>query len=250
MTQHRFRLAHLYPHHMNLYGDRGNVLTLRRRLEWRGFTAEVIPVGPGVPLAWAEVDLVFLGGGEDRHQSMIADDLLKRGPELRAALADGLVLLAICGGFQLLGHRYVTGDGASLPGVGWFDAETRAGQVRSIGNVVVQSTLSIEPPTLVGFENHGGQTYLGPGQEPLGTVVVGRGNNGEDRSEGAVKAHALGTYLHGSLLPKNPHLADLLLAWALERRTGRRDLEPLDDTWELSAHRTVAMRFQNAREDP
>jgi CobQ-like glutamine amidotransferase family enzyme len=234
------KLVHLYPAHMNLYGDRGNVLALRRRAEWRHWTVDVIPVDPGEPMAWNEADIVFLGGGEDRHQALIASDLLHRARDLKAALGDGLVFLAICGGFQLLGHRYVAADGTSLPGVGWFDADTRAGDTRSIGNVLTETTLPLEPRTLVGFENHGGKTYLEASQEPLGHVRVGQGNNGTDGTEGAVKGHAIGTYLHGSLLPKNPHLADLLLGWAAMRRTGRAELEPLDDSWELRAHQQVA----------
>jgi hypothetical protein len=234
----RLTIVHLYPRDMNLYGDRGNVLALARRAEWRGWEACVLDVEPGDPVSWTAADIVFLGGGEDRHQAWIADDLVTRGAGLSAALADGLPLLAVCGGFQLLGREYQAQDGRVLPGVGWFEATTRAGQRgRHVGNVVAVATLPLEPTTLVGFENHAGETRLHVGQAPLARVTVGAGNNGRDRTEGAVRVHAVGTYLHGSLLPKNPHLADWLLSRAQARRTGTGDLPPLADDWEWAAHR-------------
>ena len=234
----RLNIVHLYPRDMNLYGDRGNVLALARRAEWRGWEARVVDVDPGDPVSWTEADIVFLGGGEDRHQAWIADDLVARGADLSAALADGLPLLGVCGGFQLLGREYQAQDGRVLPGVGWFDASTHAGQRgRHVGNVVATATLPLAPPTLVGFENHAGETLLHAGQAALARVTAGAGNNGRDRTEGAVRVHAVGTYLHGSLLPKNPHLADWLLSRAQARRTGTADLPPLADDWEWAAHR-------------
>jgi CobQ-like glutamine amidotransferase family enzyme len=231
-------LLHLYPDDMNLYGDRGNVLALAQRARWRQLDISVVSAGPGDPVAWDRVDLAFLGGGEDRHQAWIADDLAARAGDLRHALADGLAMLAVCGGYQLLGAEYESQDGRVLPGVSWFDAATRAGRAgRHVGNVVADAALDIEPGTLVGFENHGGETVLAPGQAPLAHVRVGAGNNGRDRTEGAVRQNAVGTYLHGSLLPKNPQLADWLLGRALLRRTGTASLPPLDDTLELEAHR-------------
>jgi len=222
---------------MNLYGDRGNVLALRRRAQWRGLTVTVREVDPGDAVAWTDVDLLFVGGGEDRHQAWIADDLVRRGPDLLLACQDGLAGLAVCGGYQLLGREYEGQNGRILPGVGWFDAVTRAGPARRhVGNVVATTTLDIKPPTLVGFENHAGETTLGAGATPLGHVRVGAGNNGRDGTEGAVRQHVVGTYLHGSLLPKNPQLADWLLGRALLRRTGSDALAPLDDEWELDAH--------------
>jgi CobQ-like glutamine amidotransferase family enzyme len=235
-------IFHLYPARMNLYGDRGNVLALVRRAEWRGWTVEVVPVEVGEPADFARADLIFMGGGEDRHQAAIFEDFRRRGPEIRAALADGVPALAICGAYQLLGHYYETAAGQRLDGLGWFAAYTRPGPGRAIGNVVVEATLPLEPRTLVGFENHGGRTYLEPGQAPLGRVVAGAGNNGADGTEGAVKLATVGTYLHGSLLPKNPQLADWLLAQAQERREGRAQLEPLDDTLELWAHEGAVER--------
>lgn len=240
-------IAHLYPAHMNLYGDRGNVLALRRRAEWRGFTVTVEDVGPGDELDLSTVDVLFIGGGEDRHQELVAADFVGRGPDLSAAFADGLPTLAICGGYQLLGHRYEAADGRWLAGVGWFDVETRSGDGRAVGDVVIDCRLGVEPRTLVGFENHGGRTFLGAGQEPLGRVLAGQGNNGQDRTEGAVRERVVGTYLHGSLLPKNPHLADWLLSEALNFRTGRADLDPLDANLEFAAHEAMVERLIGAR---
>lgn len=235
-------IIHLYPARMNLYGDRGNVLALVRRAEWRGWTAEVVPVEVGQRADFGRADLIFMGGGEDRHQAAIAEDFRRRGPELLAAFSDGVPALAICGAYQLLGEYYETASGERLEGLGWFSASTRSGTGRAIGNVVVEAALDLEPRTLVGFENHGGRTYLAPGQAPLGRVLAGAGNNGSDGTEGAVKLGTIGTYLHGSLLPKNPQLADWLLTRARERKEGTAELEPLDDTLELWAHAGVVER--------
>ncbi|MCY0877360.1 MAG: glutamine amidotransferase [Firmicutes bacterium] len=241
-NQRPLKLLHLYPEEMNLYGDRGNVLALTRRAEWRGLTVEVISRGAGQLVDWDTVDLVFMGGGEDSHQARIVDDFLRLGEALVPRLEQGLPMLAICGAFQLLGQSYETADGQTLPGLGFFDAWTEAGRVRAIGDVVSKTELAVEPPTIVGFENHGGLTYLGSSSQPLGRVLLGRGNNGKDGTEGAVKNHVIGTYLHGSLLPKNPHLTDLLLSWALRYRGVAQELPPLDTELEWTAHGVIVSR--------
>jgi hypothetical protein len=243
MTGRRLLFAHLYPGHMNLYGDRGNVLALRRRAEWRGYVVDVLDVNPADPLPLGSIDLLFIGGGEDRHQELVAEDFVGRRQELVAAFQDGLPTLAICGGYQLLGHRYQVADGRWLPGVGWFDLETRNGSDRAVGNVVIESRLDLSPNTLVGFENHGGRTFLASGQEALGRVLTGQGNNGQDHMEGAVRERVVGTYLHGSLLPKNPQLADWFLAQAVGARTGNGELPPLDTELELRAHVLMVERL-------
>ncbi len=239
--RYRLRLAHLYPTLMNLYGDRGNVITLRRRCEARRIALDVDEIGLGDAFDPARYDLIFIGGGQDREQARIAGDLVERkGPGLRAAVDAGTPTLAVCGGYQLLGRSYQTGTGEDLPGVGIFPMRSvHPGEdaPRCIGNVVAEW----EGGTLVGFENHGGRTYLEPGATPLARVRAGFGNNGEDGTEGAIVHNAFGTYLHGSLLPKNPALADRLIALALERRYGPGvDLAPLDDSLELQAHDAAA----------
>ncbi|WP_322796648.1 hypothetical protein [Tepidiforma sp.] len=239
------RVAHLYPGVMNLYGDRGNALALRTRAERRGIACTIIPVNIGDPFDPGAVDLLLIGGGQDREQRRIAPDLLQRGPAIREAVDAGLPALAVCGGYQLFGHRYIDHDGSIIPGIGVFDLETRhPGPIadRCIGDVVVETPFG----EVVGFENHGGRTYLAPGQEPFGAVVAGFGNNAADRTEGARRGNAIGTYLHGSLLPKNPALADALILAALRRRYGDRvTLPPLDDVAALRAHeaaRAAALR--------
>jgi CobQ-like glutamine amidotransferase family enzyme len=233
----RIEVAHLYPAEMNIYGDRGNVMVLRNRLAWRGFDVAVTEVGPGDAFDPTAVDVIFGGGGQDAGQAVVAADLQARRTAMLEARDAGVVLLAICGTYQLLGHRFVTADGDELPGIGLFDLETRAGDGRLIGNVVVESDFG----RLVGFENHGGRTYLAPGQEALGRVLKGAGNNGESGEEGARTHNAFGTYLHGPVLPKNPALADALLARALARH-GVDELAPLDDRVELAAAATASAR--------
>ncbi|MBX5466437.1 MAG: glutamine amidotransferase [Firmicutes bacterium] len=241
-------LGHLYPDHMNLYGDRGNVIALVRRAQWRGIDLRVIAIDVGQPVAFDQLDLLFMGGGEDRDQARVAKDFLERGLVLRPYLEAGLPMLAVCGAYQLLGAYYVTADGQRLPGLGFLPVHTVAGARRSIGNVVAEIRPHAEwPPglagsTLVGFENHAGQTFLEPGALPLAHVLTGSGNNGQDGTEGAVRQHVIGTYLHGSLLPKNPHLADCLLAWAAARKGWQLD-SALDDRLEWSAHRALLRRF-------
>jgi CobQ-like glutamine amidotransferase family enzyme len=239
------RLAHLYAAYMNVYGDRGNVIALRQRAAWRGVELMVIPVEPGDAVDWASFDLAFFGGGQDSGQALIAQDLLERqGPGLRAAIEQGLVTLAICGGYQLLGHYFLTHTGERLPGLGVMDVHTVGGKQRLIGNIVIEADLGDGPTRLVGFENHSGRTFHGPGVRPLGRVLVGHGDNGEDGVGGAVYRNSFGCYLHGSLLPKNPQLTDHLLGLALRRRYGPdAALTPLDAALELGAQRAMTERL-------
>jgi CobQ-like glutamine amidotransferase family enzyme len=228
----------LYSGTMNIYGDRGNVLALERRARWRGIAAEVCPIGIGQPIP-ANIDLFFFGGGQDQEQAAVAADLQgAKGAALKAAIEDGAAMLAVCGGYQFLGHEYRPHQGPALPGIGVFDAVTVAGSERFIGNVIVDTPFG----ELVGFENHSGLTTLGPGAEPLGRVRVGRGNNGRDGTEGARYKNAAGCYLHGAVLPKNPAFADWLLAAGLSRRYGPVTLPPLDDAAELTAQREAIGR--------
>jgi len=237
------RIAHLYADEMNIYGDRGNILTLQKRAQWRGITVVVDAIGRGPAPDLSDIDLIFWGGGQDRDQELVFRDAAEhKVGAIRQAIDGGAVVLAVCGGYQLLGEYYVTADGKKLPGLGLVDLHTVPGPRRNIGNIVIEtSDLDLEPATLVGFENHSGKTYLGPGLKPLGRVLRGAGNNGEDGTEGVTHGNVFGTYLHGSLLPKNPHLADLLLSRALRRR-GVARLDPLDDAVEMSAHRAVRER--------
>jgi CobQ-like glutamine amidotransferase family enzyme len=235
------RVLSLYPEQMNIYADRGNILFLQRRCEWRGIGFAHAGAGPGESFDPAAHDLIYIGGGQDRDQRMVAEDMVagKREP-LERALGDGTALLAVCGGYQLLGHSYQLGE-ERLAGLGLADLETvREPGPRLIGNVAIEVDLGAGPRLLAGFENHGGRTYLGAGAEPLGRVVKGHGNNGGDGFEGVRDGNLIGTYLHGPLLPKNAWLADHLIELALERRYGARpELEPLDDAAEDAAHRSA-----------
>jgi CobQ-like glutamine amidotransferase family enzyme len=245
----KLTLAHLYGDLLNLYADRGNIITWQQRCAWRGIQLDVRQVGVGDDLRLAEADLLFMGGGQDGDQRLMADDLFKKSAELRAALDDGLPMLVVCGGYQLFGHYYQPAEGARLPGLGLFDLHTvhpGAHVPRCIGNVVNDwdgAPTATARKTLVGFENHGGRTFLGAGARPLGRVLSGHGNNAQDRTEGAVVKNAYGTYMHGSLLPKNPHLADHLLQLALDRRHPGTTLQPVDDTLEWRAHEAVLSRY-------
>jgi CobQ-like glutamine amidotransferase family enzyme len=236
----KLRIGWLYGHEMNIYGDRGNVLSLARRAEWRGIPAEVITIGLGEPINAQELDLLFWGGGQDREQIAVAADLDgPKGANLKAAVEDHMPILAICGGYQLLGHHYRPHGEPDLPGIGVLDITSEAGSERFIGNVVIDTE---DFGQLVGFENHSGLTHLGNGVRPLGKVRVGRGNNGVDGMEGARYKNAIGCYMHGSLLPKNPVLADWLISAALERSYGKADLAKLDDEVETLAHERVIRR--------
>jgi hypothetical protein len=237
------RLLALYPEQMNIYADRGNIVFLQRRCEWRGIGFQYSAAGSGDRFDPASHDFAYIGGGQDRDQRAVAADMVEtKRDSLAAAVGDGAVVLAVCGGYQLLGRSYELGE-ERLPGLGLVDLETvrRAGP-RLIGNVAIEVDLGSGPQTVAGFENHGGRTYLGSGAQPLGRVLEGFGNNGEDGFEGVRRDNLIGTYLHGPLLPKNAWLADHLIALALERRYGRlQDLEPLDDTLERAAHESARL---------
>ena len=237
------RICHLYPDLLNLYGDRGNIIVLVRRAQWHGLDVSVTSRGLGKPVDPREFDLFFIGGGEDRQQRLAARDLRQvKGEALREAAALGKVILGVCGGYQLLGHYYRPAEGEDLEGLGLLDVVTvHPGKhaKRLIGNILIRCDL-LGGRTLVGFENHGGRTTLGPGARPLGVVLSGFGNNAGDGTEGAVCGNVFGTYLHGPLLPKNPAFADFLITKALESRYGEFSLRTLDDTLEEEAHGAAA----------
>lgn len=236
------RIGWLYGHEMNIYGDRGNVMSLAKRAEWRGIDVSITTLGIGHPIDPKAYDIYFWGGGQDREQIAVSRDLAgAKGCALASAILDGVPILAICGGYQLLGHYYRPFEGEDLPGIGVMDVVSEAGHLRHIGNIVVETA---EFGTLVGFENHSGRTMLGSGVRPLGKVQVGGGNNGDDATEGARFLNAIGCYMHGALLPKNPHLSDWLIERALEHRYGADagTLQRLDDALERQAHGVVVER--------
>jgi lipid II isoglutaminyl synthase (glutamine-hydrolysing) len=237
-------VGHLYPDYLNIYADRGNMAVLERRAGWRGIDVDYRAIGLREPVRPGEHDLYYIGGGQDREQALVARDLAEKGEPLREAVANGAAFLAVCGGYQLLGRFYRDRSGAELPGIGLLPHHTIAGDRRMIGDVLLECELAPGGRRLLaGFENHAGRTYLDDGAEPLGRVVAGFGNNGEDGFEGSRLRSAVGTYLHGPLLPRNPWLADWLIARALARRLGETpELEPLPDDFESSAARVSAER--------
>jgi lipid II isoglutaminyl synthase (glutamine-hydrolysing) len=241
----RIVVGHLFPDYLNIYADRGNMAVLARRAAWRGHELEVRPLGPGDFVQAGEHDLYYVGGGQDREQELIAPALAAMGPALREATAGGAAALAVCGGYQLFGRFYRDQSGDELPGAGLLPLHTVAGARRMIGDVLLECELAWgERHTLAGFENHAGRTYLDEGAEPLGQVLAGFGNDGESGFEGCRSGRVLGTYLHGPLLPRNPWLADWLLAQALAHRTGGEppELESLPDELEAEAHAVSATR--------
>lgn len=230
-------IAHLYPKLLNLYGDLGNIITLIKRCKWRGINVEFENINRGD--AVKNHDLYFIGGGQDKQQEDVAEELYSKKNELLSQRDDGAVFLGICGGYQLFGHYYQPHDKDKLKGISLMDAYTVAGEKRFIGNVTVKTDF-LTPPTLVGFENHGGLTYLQGDTKPLGKNIVGSGNNGIDGFEGGRYKNVFGTYLHGSLLPKNPHFADYLIELALAKRYGEKiTLEALDDGLETDTHNSL-----------
>jgi hypothetical protein len=237
MVNDQIIIGHLYAKQMNVYGDMGNVITLRYRLEQRGYRVKYVVIDSLAQLKHEKLDILIGGGGQDSNQGLIQGDLQKNAALLKGLCEDGLVTLMICGMYQLFGHRFILADGSEIKGVGILDLETRAGDTRLIGNIVTQSSFG----KLVGFENHSGRTYLGPNLDPLGKVLKGAGNNGEDEHEGAVYKNTFGTYMHGPLLAKNPQLADELLARALKNKGVEEPLAPLDDFIEHQAAR-IAMK--------
>jgi len=206
----KLHIVHIYPNEMNTYGDRGNLLVLKKRAEWHGLESVIhyYHAGDAFP---KQADIVLGGGGEDRAQDAIQGDILRIGDKLHALVAAGVPMLMVCGTYQLFGKRFITHEGREIKGIGIFDVETFGGDKRLIGNAAVETA---DFGTLYGFENHSGRTRLGAAQQPLGTVIRGNGNNGEDKTEGARTHNAIGTYLHGPLLPNNPKLADSLLILA------------------------------------
>jgi CobQ-like glutamine amidotransferase family enzyme len=242
----RIVVGHLYPSYLNIYADRGNIAVLSARAAWRDVELDVRMIEPGEPTP-GDVDLFYVGGGQDREQSLIAPDLAARGAAIREAVADGATALAVCGGYQLLGRFYRDRSGAEQPGAGVLPLHTVAGERRMIGDVLLECELDPgSVRTLAGFENHAGRTILDEGAEPLGRVVSGFGNDGESGFEGCRLDRALGTYLHGPLLPRNPWLADWLLAQALGHRTAEvPDFDPLPDELEAQAHTVSAGRARS-----
>ena len=238
-------VGHLFPDYLNIYADRGNMAVLARRAAWRGHELEVLPLGIGAEILPGEHDLYYIGGGQDREQELIAPALAALGEPLRGAVDAGAALLAVCGGYQLMGRFYRDQGGDELPGVGLFPLHTVAGERRMIGDVLLECELEPgERRTLAGFENHAGRTFLDEGAEPLGRVLAGFGNDGESGFEGCRVGRAIGTYLHGPLLPRNPWLADWLLSQALAHRAGGEavPLPPLRDELEAQAHEVSAER--------
>ena len=241
----KIRVGHLYPDYLNIYADRGNIAVLARRAAWRGHELEVEAIGMNDPIRPGGHDLLYVGGGQDREQLLVAENLAGKAEHVRDAFEAGAAVLAVCGGYQLLGRGYRGFHGEDMPGVGLLPLETVAGERRMIGDVLLECELEPgERRTLAGFENHAGRTRLDPGAEPLGRVVSGFGNDGESGYEGCRLGRAIGTYLHGPLLPRNPWLADWLLAQALAHATGgdAPELEPLPDELESRAHAISAER--------
>ena len=237
------KICHLFPDVLNLYGDRGNVTCMQHRLQWRGIDVSVQGVSIGQSLRAADYDLFFIGGGQDFEQAVLLKDLAgDKTAQIRSAIEDGKTFLAICGGYQMLGQYYKTWDGAQCDFTGALDLYTIGSKDRMIGNYMFTcDELNCE---IVGFENHSGKTYLGAGVKPMGKVLAGFGNNGEDGTEGARYKNVFGTYSHGSLLPKNPKLADHILRVALERKYGEAELTPLDDSLETAAHDYMKRRLE------
>jgi len=232
----KLSLAHLYPELLNIYGDFGNVLTIKNRCEWRNIEVEITQINIGDKIDPEKFDFYFIGGGQDKQQIEVARELQLQKDNLHASMNSGAVFLGICGGYQLFGNYYQPHNGARLMGIGLLDAYTLAGERRFIGNVTAKTDFTM-PRTLVGFENHSGLTYIKGETKPLATVEIGAGNNGEDKTEGARFKNVFGTYLHGSFLPKNPHFADFLIKLALEKRyKDNIELPKLNDELELQAH--------------
>jgi len=236
------RIGHLYPDYLNIYADRGNIAVFARRSAWRGHEIDVTPIGMGDAIVPGAHDLYYVGGGQDREQFLVAENLAaKAAPLIEAVVDGGAALLAVCGGYQLLGRGYRGFHGEEMPGVGLLPLETIAGKTRMIGDVLLETDL-VGP--VAGFENHAGRTYLDAGAEALGRVVSGHGNDGESGEEGCRLGRAIGTYLHGPLLPRNPRLADWLLQEAIAHRTGGEAprFNPVGDELEAQAFEVSAQR--------
>lgn len=241
-TKLKLNIAHLYPELLNIYGDMGNIYALKKRCEWRNIEIEIHNINTGCDINPELFDIYFIGGGQDKQQIDVAKEMQKQKENLKQAAEDNAVMLAICGGYQLLGKYYLPHEGDKLDGIGILNAYTIAGDKRFIGNVTVKSNF-LSPETIVGFENHSGLTYLEEGTTPIGTVITGNGNNGKDFTEGARYKNVFGTYLHGSLLPKNPQFTDYLITLALNKKYNCAiELDKLDDTLENIAHKEALTR--------
>lgn len=238
-TKKKIIIGHLYPDLLNLYGDRGNIACLMKRCIWRGIDAETIEFNLGDTIDFSKLDIVLLGGGSDREQMIVCTKLQEIQSDFKAYVEDNGVVIAVCGGYQLLGNYYKTDDGV-MEGLHLVDIYTEQGEGRLISNIVLESDLTSMP--VVGFENHGGRTFLN-GNQPFGKVIFGNGNDDESGYEGVVYKNVIGTYLHGPLLPKNPEVCDWLIARALERKYGQCELKPLDDLEEKEANNYVFERF-------
>ncbi len=259
-------ICHLYPNLMDTYGDRGNITALQYRCKQRNIEVIYSPLTINDKLSTNNYDLFFFGGGQDRAQEIVGKDLLSKSKALKESIENGATLLSICGGYQLLQKYFKTIEDKTIKGIGLFNAYTKGSDTRIMNNLLIeinpkllsdikktyQSTTNYEPALpagrpstnyLIGFENHSGKTYLEEGTMPLGTVIKGSGNNGEDKLEGAVYKNAFGCYLHGSLLPKNPHFADFLISKAFQRRYGIVKLAPLNDSIEWQAHKSAIARI-------
>lgn len=241
---YKLKICHLYPDILNLYGDRGNIICMTKRMEWRGIETEVTGISVGDPLDYDAYDIFFIGGGQDFEQGVLLEDLAGgKAKEITRAIDDEKVFLAICGGYQMLGQYYKTWDGQQCDFIGALDLYTVGEKERMIGNYMYQCDASDQNLIVVGFENHSGKTYLGDKVRPMGKVLAGYGNNGKDKTEGARYKNVFATYSHGPLLPKNPRLADYILKTALIRKYPEIDLEELDDTFENNAHEYMQHRL-------
>lgn len=240
----KLKICHMYNDVLNLYGDRGNIICMRKRLNWRGIDAEIVKLPVGEFSTLADCDIVFIGGGQDFEQEVLLDDLHRgKGREIKAAIEDGVTFLTICGGYQMMGSYYETYDHVRCDFIGAVDFHTVGSRQRMIGNYKFRCSDSAGGSTVVGFENHSGKTWLGSGVEPLGHVLAGFGNNGEDGTEGVHYKNLIGTYSHGPLLPKNPEFCDRLLLGALSRKYGITELEKLNDTAETAAHDAMCRKI-------
>ncbi len=239
MNSRQINIIHLYPKEMNIYGDTGNVLVLRQRAKWHGVKPNIIKIGIGekIPL---ETDIIISGGGQDKGQVEVKNDLLSKRADVTKMAEDGVTILVVCGTYQLFGHRFVTNKHDAIEGLGIFDMETVAGEKRLIGNIVTKTHFG----DIVGYENHSGLTKLSSEQKPFGKVIRGAGNNGTDKTEGAIRNNVFGTYLHGPLLPKNPKIADELIRRALVRKYGDAMLKEIDDS---IAHKAAEIAKQRPR---
>lgn len=255
-SKHKLTIGWLYPELMSTYGDRGNIIVLQKRCEWRGIETEVLRLDLHFnPNQLKQCDLLFMGGAQDRQQQIVSEDLMKKSATLKEMIENNVPGLYVCGAYQFLGKYYKDADGTIIPGLNILDLHTvnpGLNHPRLIGNVAIHTDLrglthatsEVDAQTLIGFENHGGRTYLGKNVNPLGKILAGFGNNGEDGTEGAIYKNSFGTYLHGPILPKNPELADLLIKLALEKKYKKDTLlSPLDDKLESKASNTIAKRL-------